>query len=358
MMTAGAARLDADRPSSASLRRTLVLLGLVAFLAVSIFVAIFIGTLGPIGPGDPFRISFDDALRAVFDRSGEWSTIFWDVRIPRVLLAALVGAALACSGTAMQAVFRNPLADPYIIGVSSGAALGAASAGLIGLTAAVATFLPPAFAFGTALATVFVVYALGTVRGRVYVDSLLLSGVAVAAFLGAVVSFLIYFAKEQFHQLIFWLLGSLSLASWDVVLVVFVAVAGGAFVIFLHGRDLNVLLLGEETAHNLGINPERLKKLMLGVAALVTAAAVAFTGIIGFVGLIVPHMMRLVFGADHRLLVPASTLFGAAFLIWSDALARTIVAPTELPVGIITAMCGGPFFIYLLRRSRSGGETL
>jgi iron complex transport system permease protein len=203
---------------------------------------------------------------------------------------------------------------------------------------------------------VFLVYFLGTVRRKVRVDTLLLSGVAVAAFLGAVVSFLIYFAKEQFHQLIFWLLGSLSLASWDVVAVVLPVVVVGALVVFLHGRDLNALLLGEETAHNLGIDPEHLKRLMLGVAALMTAVAVAFTGIIGFVGLIVPHMMRLVLGADHRLLVPASTLFGATFLIWSDAVARTVVAPTVLPVGIITALCGGPFFIYLLRRSGSGGE--
>lgn len=345
-----------NRRSSVGTRRTLVLFGFLLLLVASVFIAIFIGTLGPIGPGDPFRISFGEAFRAIFERSGDWTAIFWEVRIPRVLLAALVGAGLACAGTAMQAVFRNPLADPYIIGVSSGAALGAAGAGLLGLTAAVATFLPPAFAFGTALLTVFAVYFLGTVRGRVYVDTLLLSGVAVAAFLGAVVSFLIYFQKEQFHQLIFWLLGSLSLASWDVVAVIFVAVVAGTLIVFLHGRDLNVLLLGEETAHNLGINPESLKKLMLGVAALVTAAAVAFTGIIGFVGLIVPHMMRLVLGADHRLLVPAATLFGATFLIWSDALARTIVAPTELPVGIITAVCGGPFFIYLLRRRRLGSE--
>ena len=355
-MDKGGATSEQDQLSTLARRRVLVLLGLIILLAASIFAAIFIGTLGPIGPGDPVRISFGEALDAIFQRSGDWVPIFWDVRIPRVLLAALVGAALACAGTAMQAVFRNPLADPYIIGVSSGAALGAASAGLLGLTAAVATFLPPMFAFVSALLTVFLVYFLGTVRRKVRVDTLLLSGVAVAAFLGAVVSFLIYFAKEQFHQLIFWLLGSLSLASWDVVAVVLPVVVVGTLVVFLHGRDLNALLLGEETAHNLGIDPEHLKRLMLGVAALMTAVAVAFTGIIGFVGLIVPHMMRLVLGADHRLLVPASTLFGATFLIWSDAVARTVVAPTVLPVGIITALCGGPFFIYLLRRSGSRGE--
>lgn len=356
MGTNGSGRRGRVGLKYAGWRRALILLGLAGLLAFSAFIAIFIGTLGPLGPGDPFRISFDDALRAIFTGKGDWSSIFWEVRIPRVLLAGLVGAVLACAGTAMQAVFRNPLADPFIIGVSSGAAIGAASVGLIGITAAVSIFLPPLFAFVTALATVFGVYALGAVRGKVHVETLLLSGVAVASFLGAIVSFLIYFAKEQFHQLIFWLLGSLSLADWNMVMILFGAALAGSLVIFLYGRDLNALLLGEETAHNLGVDPEFLKKLMLGVAAMMTAAAVAFTGIIGFVGLIVPHMMRLVFGADHRLLVPASTLFGATFLIWSDTLARTIVAPTELPVGIITALCGGPFFIYLLRRSRIRGD--
>ena len=356
MDTSNPRKLRNDDLSSVSRRRILILLGLAGLLALSILVALFIGTLGPIGPAAQHRISYGDALKAIFSGSGEWETIFWDVRIPRVLLAGLVGAALACAGTAMQAVFRNPLADPFIIGVSSGAALGAATAGLIGLTAAVSVFLPPFFAFITALATVFAVYALGTVRGKVYADTLLLSGVAVAAFLGAIVSFLIYFVREQFHQLIFWLLGSLTLASWDMVLVVFIATVIGSLLIFLHGRDLNALLLGDETAHNLGVDPEFLRKLMLGVAALMTATAVAFTGIIGFVGLIVPHMMRLVFGADHRILVPASTLFGGIFLILCDAVARTVAAPTELPVGVITALCGGPFFIYLLRRSRLGGE--
>ncbi len=348
-------KLDPSMPSTGR-RRGLILLGLSALLVASTLLALFIGTLGPIGPSAQNRISYWDALKAIFTHSGDWQTIFWDVRIPRVLLAGLVGAALACAGTAMQAVFRNPLADPFIIGVSSGAALGAAAAGLIGFTAAVSVFLPPLFAFVTAIATVFVVYALGTVRGKVHAETLLLSGVAVAAFLGAIVSFLIYFVREQFHQLIFWLLGSLTLASWSMVVVVFFAAVVGSLIIFLHGRDLNALLLGDETAHNLGVNPEGLRKLMLGVAALVTATAVAFTGIIGFVGLIVPHMMRLLFGPDHRMLVPASTLFGATFLILSDSVARTVVAPTELPVGVITALCGGPFFIYLLRRSRVGGD--
>lgn len=329
-----------------------LLLALVALLSV------FTGTLGPIGPGVPEKISFEDAMNALLGRRTELpyaGTVIWEIRMPRVLLAGLIGAALACAGAAMQAVFRNPMADPFIVGVSSGAAVGAASAGLIGLTVVVGAFTAPMLAFFSALLTVLVVYGLGTVRGKVHVETLLLSGVAVASFLGAVVSFLIYFAREDYHELIPWLLGSLSSASWSQAGLIALPTTAGAAVIFLYGRDLNALLLGEETAHNLGADPESLKKLMLGVAALMTAGAVAFAGIIGFVGLIVPHMMRIVFGADHRILVPTATFFGATFLIGADTLARSVVPGEELPVGIITAMCGGPFFLYLLRRSRAGG---
>ena len=354
--------------------RSLLMTALAGFLLFSVIVAVFIGTLGPIGPGDPFRISFGDALRTLLGMDeglpDSYHSVFWNVRIPRVLLAGLVGAALACAGTAMQAVFRNPMADPFIIGISSGAAVGAASAGLLGLTVAIGYYAAPALAFVTSIITVFVVYRLGTVRGKVHVDTSLLSGVAVAAFLGAVVSFLIYFAREDYHQLIPWLLGSLALARWSYVGIIAVPIVIGALVVFILGRDLNALILGEETAHNLGANPEFLKRTMLATAALMTAGAVAFTGIIGFVGLIVPHMMRLLIGADHRVLVPASTLFGAGFLIWADALSRTadmlsemiflenMSLPQELPVGIITALFGGPFFLYLLRRSRSEGGAM
>lgn len=337
--------------------RTLMISLLGVLLVGSFFGAIMIGSVGPIGPGDPFKLSFSEAIDAIMGESRhQW--VFWDVRIPRVLMAAFVGAALACAGTAMQAIFRNSMADPFVIGVSSGAALGAATASVLGAGVILGAYAPPLFAFGTALAAVFVVYMLGSVKGRVYVDSLLLSGVAVAAFLGALVSFLIYFARQQYHQLLFWLLGSLALASWDKVFILVLPVLVGVFIIVLYGRDLDALLLGEETAHNLGASPETLKKVILAVAALVTAAAVAFSGVIGFVGLIVPHITRLVVGSNHRILVPAATLSGAIFLIWADTLARSIVAPTELPVGIITALCGGPFFLYLLRRNSSGrGST-
>jgi len=367
-----AAQKDSETTSEEYLRvlrrRTLILSALPFALLISAFLAVFIGTAGPLGPGvidqegHHERISFGDAIDAILNAHGDWPydyhAVFWDVRIPRVLLAGLVGAALACSGTAMQAVFRNPMADPFIVGVSSGASLGAVVVEVTGLGALVAigTIMSPVFAFITALVTVLVVYSLGTVRGRVYVDTLLLSGVAVAAFLSALVSFLIYFAHLEYHRIIFWLLGSLAQATWPAVATVALAVGVGSMLIFLFSRDLNALLLGEETAHNLGADPEFLKTLMLVVAAVMTSAAVAFTGVIGFIGLIIPHMMRIAVGADHRILLPSATLAGATFLILADSVARTVISPNALPVGIITALSGGPFFLYLLRRSRTESE--
>ena len=335
---------------------------LVAVLIATFILAVFIGVQGPLGSGGNddsgvMDMSFSQVINAILGKDSEElsysaTAIIWAVRIPRVLMAGIVGAALACAGTAMQAVFRNPMADPFIIGVSSGAAIGAASAGLMGLTVAVGLFIEPLLAFFCAIVTVFFVYRMGTVHGKVHVDTLLLSGVAVAAFLGAIVSFLMYSAGDQYHKLLFWLLGSISESRWSEIWLLLAPAVIGVLLVFHYGRELNALLLGEETAHNLGANPEFLKKFMLAVAALVTAGAVAFTGIIGFVGLIVPHMMRVLVGADHRVLVPAAALFGASFLIWADSIARTVIPGNELPIGVITAMCGGPFFLYLLRRNR------
>ena len=355
LIGAGLPTDDGQGPTRLRSKRILIICALGALLVITAFMAILVGTLGPIGPGIPEKITFSEAVKGIFTNS-EYHWVFWNVRMPRVLLAGLVGAALACSGTAMQAIFRNSMADPFVIGVSSGAAVGATVAGMLGLGAVLGVLAAPMFAFVSAVVAAFSVYTLGSVRGKVYVDSLLLSGVAVAAFLGAIVSFLIYFARLQYHQLIFWLLGSLTLASWDIVQILVFPVIAGAVVVFLYGRDLDALLLGEETAHNLGANPEFLKKLMLFVSALMAAAAVAFVGVIGFVGLIIPHISRLIVGSNHRTLVPAATLAGAIFLIAADMLARTAVAPTELPVGIITALCGGPFFLYLLRRNSMGRE--
>lgn len=335
-------------------KRALSLVALLALLAITIFVCILIGEIGPIGaiPGGD-RISIEDAIGILLGQDHQYGDIIWNIRVPRIVLAGLVGAGLAAAGMAMQAVFRNSMADPFIIGVSSGAAVGAAAVSLLGIGGMFVLFTQPFLAFIGAIITVFVVYKLGTIKGHVYVDTLLLSGVAVAAFLGAVTSFMIYVAQQQFHQLAHWLLGSLQSASWLEVEITALPIMAGAIVIYYYGRELNVLLLGEESAHNLGGNPEHLKKVMLAVAAIMTSVAVAFTGIIGFVGLMVPHMMRLLVGADHRLLAPASVFGGAIFLIWADALSRSFVS---LPVGVITALFGGPFFLFLLRRRRTGGD--
>ena len=272
------------------------------------------------------------------------TTIVVVVRLPRIALGAVVGFSLATAGVVMQGFFRNPMADPSIIGVSSGAAVGAVAT--IAVPYAVPLALPTA-AFLGAIGAAFGVYLLATEGGRTPVATLLLAGVAVQTFLGAVVSFLLLQSGESMEQAVFWLMGHLHLASWsDVTLVLPVALLGFGGLL-AYARDLNVLLLGEEDAHALGVEVERTKRLLLAVASVMTGAAVAVTGVIGFVGLVVPHVMRLLVGPDHRILLPTSALAGATFLVATDTLARS--APAELPVGIVTAFLGAPFFLYLLR---------
>ncbi|KTG14033.1 vitamin B12 ABC transporter permease BtuC [Haloferax profundi] len=266
------------------------------------------------------------------------------VRLPRILLAALVGFALATAGVVMQGFFRNPMADPSIIGVSSGAAVGAVATIVLGLSV---PFGLQGAAFGSAIVTAFVVYMLATEGGRTPVATLLLAGVAVQTFLGAVISFLLLQSGESLRQVVFWLMGHLSGATWDEVVMVTLVLPLPFAVLLAHTRDLNVLLLGEEDAHALGIEVERTKQLLLATASIVTATAVAVSGVIGFVGLVVPHMIRLVVGPDHRILLPASALAGASFLVVTDTIARSGAA--EVPVGVVTAALGAPFFLYLLR---------
>ncbi|WP_096390873.1 vitamin B12 ABC transporter permease BtuC [Halopenitus persicus] len=272
------------------------------------------------------------------------------IRLPRILLAALVGFALAAAGTVMQGFFRNPMADPSIIGVSSGAAVGA-------VAFIVAPAMLPAWlhwlglqgmAFLGALAAAFGVYAIATRNGRTPVATLLLAGVAVQTFLGAVVSYLQLQAEDSLRQVVGWLMGHLAGAGWAEVRVTAVIVPVLFAVLLVYARDLNVLLLGEEEARGLGIEVERTKRILLGVSSLITAAGVAVTGVIGFVGLIIPHMLRLVVGPDHRILLPTAALAGASFLVAADTVAR--LGSAELPVGVVTAAVGAPFFLYLLRK--------
>jgi iron complex transport system permease protein len=279
--------------------------------------------------------------------------IVMDIRLPRALLAALVGAALAVAGVAYQGLFRNPLADPYLIGVMQGGALGATVGFLIpGLALAVGIWSIPLLAFAGGTAAVAVVYLLARTGKAVPVTTLILAGVALGAFLAAITSYLWVRSGDQLHGIIAWLLGRFSVGSWDQVAVVAPYALAGIAVVYLYARPLNVLQLDDEQARQLGVEVEKVKLILLGAATLATAAAVAFCGIIGFVGIIVPHFVRLVWGPDHRFLVPLSALCGAVFLVVADTLARTVLAPVEVPVGVVTALAGAPFFLWLLRRQK------
>jgi iron complex transport system permease protein len=271
-------------------------------------------------------------------------TIVLQVRLPRIALGAAVGFALAAAGTVMQGFFRNPMADPSIIGVSTGAAAGAVAVIVTPLTI---PFSLPLAAFLGALTAGFGVYLLATQDGRTPVATLLLAGVAVQTFLGAVVSFMLVHAGWELREAVYWLMGHLSDASWDKFWLAAVVALLCFGVLYAFARDLNILLFGEEDAHALGIEVETTKRILLAVSSIMTAAAVAVAGVIGFVGLIVPHGMRLLVGPDHRILLPTSALAGASFLVVADTLARSQTA--QLPVGIVTAFVGAPFFLYLLR---------
>jgi len=277
-------------------------------------------------------------------------TIIFDIRLPRLLLAGLVGASLAVAGATYQGLFRNPLADPYLIGVAQGAALGAVTGFLLPVSWQAASI--PLLAFAGALLAVAVVYSIARVGKTLPMTTLILAGVALGAFLAAITSYLMIASGDKLHGIICWLLGTFSLTSWWQVTMVIPYISLGIVIIWLHARPLNVMQLDEEQAQQLGINVERVKLILLGAATLITAAAVCFCGIIGFVGIIIPHAVRLIWGPDHRFLLPLSTLAGASFLILADTVARTLLAPTEIPVGVITAFLGAPFFLYLLRQKK------
>jgi iron complex transport system permease protein len=280
-------------------------------------------------------------------------TIILNVRLPRILLAGLVGAALAVAGATYQGLFRNPLADPYLLGVAAGAGLGATIAFLIPFSLSWMAFgAVPLFAFVGAVGAVAVVYLLARVGKTLPATTLILAGVALGAFLASITAYLMTISGRELHGIVFWLLGGLSLTKWAEVWVVLPCILAGVIVIWLHARPLNVMQLDEEQAQQLGINVERVKLILLGAASLITAAAVCFTGLIAFVGIMIPHAVRLIWGPDYRFLLPLSTLVGAIFLILADTLAHTLLSPTEIPVGVITAFCGAPFFLYLLRRRK------
>ena len=281
----------------------------------------------------------------------------WEVRFPRVAMTVLVGAALAIAGALMQGIFGNPLAEPGVVGVSSGAAVGASFAILFGLTFA-GSFTVPLFAFVCGLATTALVYMLARANGRTEVVTLILTGVAVNAVAGAAISFIVFKAPTQAReQIVFWQMGSFNGSRWEQVSIILPIIVLASLLSLFLSRQLDLLALGEKSARHLGVNVERLRMIAMVYVALLVSAAVAFAGIIAFVGLVVPHLVRMLIGPGHRALLPASLLGGAVLLVIADLGARTLVEFADLPIGMLTSLVGGPFFFYLLRRSRaaSGG---
>ena len=283
-------------------------------------------------------------------------TILWNIRLPRTALIALIGAALAGSGAAYQGLFRNPLADPYLIGVASGAGLGAIIAmsvewpyTTLGLLAV------PMAAFIASLLTVYLVYTFAHIGRTVPTTNLILAGVAISSFAVSTTSFLMLRSSGEVRRAIGWMLGGVSLVGWDVTLALIPYLGIGMTTLVLTGYSLNLLQFGDDQATQLGLNVRRAKFIIIVAASLVTAAAVSFAGIIGFVGLIVPHIVRIWWGVDYRRLIPLSILGGASVLLFADVLARIVLAPQELPVGIVTALAGAPFFLWVLRRAKNQG---
>ncbi|MFA5840236.1 MAG: iron ABC transporter permease [Candidatus Margulisiibacteriota bacterium] len=316
----------------------LVLFGLIGSLFLIMLISLFIGSV-------------------LMSPAQLWhSEILWQIRLPRVILAALIGILLSISGVILQGVLRNPLADPYILGISAGGAVGAAISIAIGAQFVVFGMSSvPVSAFIFALIAVFIVYKLSQVAGRAAPETLILAGVALSAFASAILA-LIIIVSGNLQTIYFWLLGSLSSASWSNVITAVPYVLIGAGFAYFFSKELNALLLGEEMAITLGVDVEKTRLMLVGVSSLMTAAAVSVSGLIGFVGLIVPHFIRLIVGPNHKLLVPYSALSGALLMVIADAISRTVLSPIEVPIGVVMALVGAPFFLYLLRRRRTEGK--
>jgi iron complex transport system permease protein len=334
-------------------RRPGVLVALIAVLVGACLLGVGIGTVW-IPPTSTVRLLGWRLGLTGYPAGVPESTavILFELRIPRVLLGVTVGGALAASGAVFQALFRNPMADPAIVGVSSGAALGAVAVILAGGGVLAGGLAVPVAAFVGALGVAFLVYRLARIGPAVQVATLLLAGIAVAAVVSAVISLTMSLAGEQIRSIYFWLLGGLAGRGWDTLMAALPLIGLGVAAALVSVRDLNLLALGEERAAQLGVEVERFKRLSMATGALLAGAAVSVAGVIGFIGLVTPHILRLLIGADHRRLIPASLVGGAALMVLADLVARTVLAPEEVPVGAVTALLGGPFFLYLLRRER------
>ncbi|SFE51323.1 FecCD family ABC transporter permease [Alteribacillus iranensis] len=321
-------------------------------LLVVILASLMLGSAS-IPPSDVMHLLFNMAQGGGSSNLTPTEQIIWSLRLPRTVLALAVGAGLAIVGVAIQALVKNPLADPYILGISSGASVGATLVILAGAFSFLGTYAVSGAAFIGALLTVIAVYLLAQERFRISVTRLLLSGIAVSMMLSAVTSFLVSTNphKEGIQTALYWIMGSVAGATLEQLWIPIVSVAGGYIFLQSSYRSLNVLVTDDSTARSLGLNIASYRLLLIVVTALITGVLVAVSGAIGFVGLMIPHMARMIVGANHQVLLPASAMLGAIFMAAADIAARVVIAPEELPVGIITAMCGGPFFIWLLRKS-------
>jgi iron complex transport system permease protein len=325
-------------------RRLRFFLILLVLFAAGIFLSLTKGSV---------ETSFLDVWNSLVHNEQTFATILLQIRLPRALLAFLVGASLSLSGAILQGYFQNPMAGPFVVGVSSGASFGAVLAIFFGLNMNFLGFsLQSVFAFGAGFAVVSLVYVLSQKRGILKVETLLLTGIAAGALASSLTSFLIFLKSESFEQAVFWLLGSFQFSDWVQIRVIFPYFLICFVISHWLAKDMNLLVLGDETAQSLGCPVSRVRKIFLAVSTLMAASSVSVSGIIGFIGLIVPHWVRILIGPDHRHLFLFSSFTGGVFLLYSDFLARTILFPTELPIGIITAVVGAPFFIYLLNQRR------
>ncbi len=348
------------KPDEIKLVRYSVLPVMAAILGVLVIVASATGSVSvPLGDTVGIilkRLGFNVADSFSFSDTHE-SIIFF-VRLPRVMIAVLVGAALSTSGAVMQGMFRNPMADPGILGISSGAGLGAVTAIALGLTTRSLYFLP-LFAIIGAFAAAWLIFLLASKGGRIPVLTLILSGIAVSTFIGAITSLILTkINKYQVMEFLFWSVGSLSDRRWEHVRLIAVPVMIFILILIMFSRDLNILILGEEEAQSVGLNPSKARKRMLFLVSVTTAMAVCVSGSITFAGLIVPHIIRLIIGPDNRLLLPASAIAGSIFLVGCDLFARVVIMPAEIGVGIVTSLVGAPYFLFLLNRARKEGTAI
>ena len=354
--------VGATRPDSAVTARLIglrypwrrLVVGALALVAAVMLAASHGAVTIPFGDVFGILLAGLPGMAAPADVPETWSTILWQLRFPRIVLAAIVGGGLAAAGAAYQGLFKNPLADPYLVGVASGAGLGATVILLTGIPIMLGVFsLLPVAAFSGGILAVAAAYTVARSSQGTALTTLILAGVAISALAGAVSSLLLIRSDPDLRPVISWLLGSFISAEWSECLVLLAYLIPSLGLLLGFARVLNVLQLSQEHAAALGVDVEKVKLLLIAAATLATAAAVSFNGIIGFVGLVAPHAVRRVWGDDYRFVLPMSAFVGATFLVLADTVARTIASPAELPVGVVTAFCGAPFFLYVLRRRRA-----